>query len=211
MDKQGYQFEICNLQFAICNLPLAFLVCIFISSSAFAHGIHITASVEGKTIQGRVTYQGGSPVRNCTVTGHDAADEVLGKTKTGADGHFSLAAQWRCDYHLEAETDDGHGGEYVLKSALLPSDLPPRENLPAAVKNATESVHHHGGGDIGDENPWTAEQIRVMQAKLDALQEKLESSESAIRVRDVLGGVGYIFGVFGLYAVAVRYRRKSLS
>jgi hypothetical protein len=182
----------------------AIVICFLLSSPVLAHGIHLTASADGKTIHGRVTFQDNSPVKNCTVTGHDAADEVLAKNKTDEDGRFSFEAQWRCDYHIEAETDDGHGGEYVLNASLLPSDLPPRENLPATKKTDDEHVHQHG-----DENPWTVEQIRVIQAKLDALQEKLDASDKSIRFRDILGGLGYIFGVFGLYAVAVNYQKKN--
>jgi nickel transport protein len=183
-------------------------LCFLFASSASAHGIHVTASVDGKTIHGRVTFQGGAPVKNCTITGHDAADGVLAQSKTDDDGGFSLEAKWRCDYHIEAETDDGHGGEYVLKAALLPSDLPLRENLPAAEISPAESAHRHAADDTGDENPWTVEQIRNIQAKLDAQKEKIDAYESSIRVRDVLGGIGYIFGVFGLYAVAVNYQKR---
>jgi nickel transport protein len=186
---------------------------IFISflfaSPAFAHGIHVTASAEGKTIHGRVTFQGGIPVKNCTVTGHDASDEVLAKTKTNDDGRFSLEARWHCDYHLEAETDDGHGGEYVLKASLLPSDLPPRENLKNVESAAAENAHRHAISDPGDENLWTVEQIRLLHVKLDALQAKLETNEKSIRIRDVLGGIGYILGVFGLYALVKIYSKKA--
>jgi nickel transport protein len=209
MDNSKSSHIICNLKFAICNLrwlPAFFLL----ASTAFAHGIHVTASVEGKTIHGRVTFQGGTPVKNGAITAHDAADKVLAETKTDEEGKFSLEAQCRCDYHLEAETDHGHGGEYVLKAALLPSDLPPRENQPAAEKTAIEHSHQHATGDTGDENPWTVEQIRLLQAKLDLLQEKLDAHDQSIRFRDVLGGIGYIFGVFGLFALGKSYYNRKL-
>ncbi|MCC6126251.1 MAG: carboxypeptidase regulatory-like domain-containing protein [Pirellulales bacterium] len=167
--------------------------------------------MEGKVIRGRVTYQDGSPAKNCAVTGHDAADEVLAKTETDEDGKFSLEALWRCDYRLEADIGDGHGGEYVVKGSLLPGDLPPRENNPPPEAQSDTRDHRHVGGgsrNPGDENAWTVEQIRLMQAKLDALREKLEAGEKSIRLRDILGGLGYIFGVFGLYAIAGNYRKK---
>jgi nickel transport protein len=206
------KFAIRNLKFEIRNLKFAIPVFFLVAAPAFAHGIRVSAAVEGKSIRGRVTYQDGSPVKHCAVTGHDAADEVLAKTETDEDGKFSLETLWRCDYHLEAETGDGHGGEYVVKASLLPGDLPPRENrLPAESQTGTHD-HHHAGGDSstpGDENAWTVEQIRLMQAKLDVLQGKFEAGEKSIRLRDILGGLGYILGVFGLYAVARNYRKKN--
>jgi nickel transport protein len=174
-----------------------------------AHGIHLTASAEGNTIRGRVTYSDGGPVRNCTVTGHDAADEVLAKTATDDDGRYSFEARWRCDYHIEAETSDGHGKEYVLKASLLPSDLPERENSPKDEKRADEHSHAHAADNPDDENPWTIEQIRLVQTKLDALNEKIEANEKSIRLRDVLGGIGYILGVYGLLAMIARHRNKK--
>jgi nickel transport protein len=152
-----------------------------------------------------VTFQNGVPVKNCAVTGHDAADEVLAKTKTDGEGRFAFEAAWRCDYHLEAETEDGHGGQFVVEASLLPTDLPARENPPAIEEKASHSHSHSAEGSEG-ENPWTVEQLRSMQAKLDALREKLDAQEKSVRFRDVLGGIGIIFGVFGLYAVA---RRKK--
>jgi nickel transport protein len=181
---------------------------LLLASPALAHGIRVTASVDGKTIHGRVTYPDGSPVKSCTVTGHDAADELLAKTKTDEDGKFAFEAWWRCDYHLEAETDDGHGGEYVVKAALLPGDLSPRDNQLVAESPSAERAHSHAADDTSGENPWTAEQIRLIQAKLEALREKLDAHEKSVRLRDVLGGVGYILGVFGLYAITVNYRKK---
>jgi nickel transport protein len=180
------------------------LIYFFLGSSAWAHGVRISALADGKTILGQVTFQGGEPVKNCIVRGHDNADEVLAETKTDDNGRFSFEARWRCDYHLEAETEDGHGGEYAIKASLLPSDLPSREKKDTATTPTAEHSSHHSHSEPGDENPWTVEQIRSIQSKLDSMQEKLDTSEHSIRLRDALGGVGYILGVFGLYALAVK-------
>jgi nickel transport protein len=189
-------------------LASAALLIGFLSAPVTAHDIHLTASAEGKTIRGRVTYPDGSPVKNCTVTGHDAADEAIAKTATDDDGRYSFEARWRCDYHLEAETSDGHGKEYVLKAALLPSDLPERENSANEEKHADAHSHSHAAENPGDENPWTIEQIRLVQSKLDALGEKIEANEKGVRLRDILGGIGYILGVFGLFAM-IANRKKT--
>jgi nickel transport protein len=183
-------------------------VFLFLAGIASAHGVHIAASVDGKTIHGRATFQGGTPMKNVSVTAHDAADQVLTQTKTDDDGQFSLEAAWRCDYHLEVETADGHGGDCIVKASLLPSNLPARENLPSAEDSAAKHGHSHAAPDTGDENPWTVEQIRNIQAKLNILQEKLDAQNQSLRVRDILGGIGYILGVFGLYAIAVNYFKK---
>lgn len=193
------------------RIIIAFLAFFLLASSGFAHNIRISASANGKTIQGLVTYQNGEPVKHCTVTGHDAADEVLAQTKTDDSGKYSFDARWYCDYHIEAETEDGHGGECVLKAAPLPADLPARENLSAAASKPAEHAHQHAAESPAGENPWTVEQLRVIQVKLDALQEKLDANEKSIRFRDVLGGIGYIFGVFGLYAATANYRKKNRS
>jgi nickel transport protein len=205
-------FPTCPRQAWACHRVIMVIFAFFLlASPGFAHNIRVFASTDGKTIQGLVTYQNGEPVKHCTVTGHDAADEVLAQTKTGEDGKFSFDARWLCDYHIEAETEDGHGGEYVLKAALLPANLPSRENLPVAESKPAEHAHQHAAEGSEGENPWTAEQLRVIQAKLDALQEKLDANEKSIRFRDVLGGIGYIFGVFGLYAATANYRKKNRS
>jgi nickel transport protein len=195
-------------EFFYCYRISVILIYFFLASSAGAHGVHISALADGKTILGQVTFQGGEPVKNCIVRGHDNADEVLAETKTDDNGRFSFEARWRCDYHLEAETEDGHGGEYVLKASLLPSDLPSREKKETAPTSTAEHSPHHSHSEPGDENPWTVEQIHSIQAKLDAMQEKLDAYEHSIRLRDLLGGIGYILGVFGLYALAVN-RGKS--
>ncbi len=143
-----------------------------------AHGIHVTATVDGRVIRGTASYHGDTPVRGATVRALDPANEEIGKTTTDEQGQFNLEATYRCDHRLLVDTGDGHGGELLVTASQLPADLPSRDGVPPTT--ATEA------------------DLETIQRKLDELALQLQKYEQTVRKRDILGGIGFIFGIAGV-------------
>ena len=87
---------------------------------AYAHKLNVFASAEGKTIQGKVYFSGGTPAQDVAVTALSPTGQQIGETKTDEEGRFALEARFRCDYRLLADTGDGHGGEYTFTASVCP-------------------------------------------------------------------------------------------
>ena len=188
-----------NLQSPISNLqssiPLAFsaiAVMLFCVVPAFAHQIYVVAHAHGATIHGEAYFRGKTPTRNAKVTAFDPAGEKIGETTTDEQGKFTLEAKYRCDHRLLVAVGDGHGAECVVAAAGLPDSLPARSHAPP--------VHAASAQDAG---------LEGVRAEIAALRDTLERYERRIRLRDILGGIGYIVGVAGVASYLLGVRRKG--
>jgi nickel transport protein len=181
---------------------------------AYAHKINVFASAEGKTIRGKVYFQGGAPAQGVTVTAVGPAQQPLGETKTDEAGRFTLVADHRCDYRLVADVGDGHGGDFTLSASALPEDLPPlpaSAEMPPAVgagqtpKQSAAPLPPSPGGLSADE------QFKLLRAEIVRLEEQLRAYEDRVRFADILGGIGYIAGITGAAFYYLGARRKKTS
>jgi nickel transport protein len=195
--KLNLQLPICNYQFAI------ILSTVLFPTALFAHGMDVFATVHGKTIQGKASYHDGTAAKDCDVKAFNSTGDELGRTKTDDDGKFSIEAKYRCEYRILVDAADGHGGDYVVPAAALPNDLPTRDQATAteSAHDHEESEHGHTHGHAVDENcPGTAvdiKEIEELHSAIDSLQEQLNRHENRTRFRDILGGIGFIVGIFG--------------
>jgi nickel transport protein len=213
-----------NLQFAVCNLQCALVLlgALLASSAASAHTLNVFARVEGTTIRGKAYFRGGTPAQEVEVIARDPAGKELGRTKTDDRGEFSLLARVRCDHTLVVDTGDGHGGQYVVRAAELPatvgqvSNLPPNSTTPVS---STESPHEANAAASDTPTPAPSSpgetpivsQIEELQRQVEALREQLDAHDQQVRIRDILGGIGYIVGLTGVayYVLAMRHKRPA--
>jgi nickel transport protein len=192
-------------------LLLALAAVALLAGPAAAHKLIVFASAEGATIHGKAYFQGGAPARGLAVTAFDPQGAELARTTTDEQGEFTLTAEFRCDYRLVVETLDGHGAEFPLQAEQLPADLPPRGETAAPPHPQGEHSHPHAGHSHPHPPVEPSEQLRALRADVAALQEQLTQYENRTRLRDVLGGIGYILGLAGIafYFLGVRRNKQA--
>ena len=151
--------------------------------SAFAHQVHLSVHVHGNTIHGEAHYPDDRPVKNAKVTAFDPVGKKLGETTTDQQGEFQLQAQSRCDHRLLVGTGDGHVEEYTVAAARLPKSPSPDEGLQDAENYS-------------------------IYRELCQLRDELDEFKRQTHWRDVIGTIGYIFGLAGVafYFLGVRKR-----
>ena len=191
-------------------MAIAFLA----PSAAFAHKVNLSANVEGATIRGKVHFRGMTPAQGVAVVALDPAGAELAKATTDEQGAFAFAAQYRCDYRLVADAGEGHGAEYVIQAAQLPAELPPRGDgssptTPVAPNDAPAAVS--AGTTATGPAPPGKSQLDAVRADIARLHEELRAYEDRTRLRDLLGGVGYILGVAGIAFYLLACRRGELK
>jgi nickel transport protein len=192
------------------------LVTMMSASQALAHHVVVFATVKGKTIEGEVFYQGGSAAAQVPVTILGTGNQKLGETETDETGKFSFAPSVRCDMRFVADAGMGHRGEYLLKQEELPPDLPPADTSAGSsggdtMPGDTPLAHDHSASDHEHPHPHThpdeadhvhdvpvttediGRQVMMIRQDLNQLQQKL-------RFQDILGGIGYIVGIMGVWA-----------
>ncbi|WP_413206931.1 carboxypeptidase-like regulatory domain-containing protein [Rhodospirillum sp. A1_3_36] len=178
-------------------VPAVLVALVLLVPAAQAHRLKLFATIEGSDIVGQAYFGGGKYPQGMTITATDPQGQPLGEALTDAEGRFRLPITRNVDYLLSAATADGHAA-----SAHVPL-AEPGENgkLPLAEPGESET----GKADQTAPEPAraSAESVdldRTLTRALRPMEERIQALEEAVGARDILGGLGYILGLFGLAA-----------
>ena len=178
---------------------------------ARAHKLHLFVTVEGKVLRGEAYLSGGARLRNAEVQVRGPGGEKLGLARTDERGIFRFTPTRRCAHTFIADTGDGHRAEFPVAADELPralagaapaSSRPAGTLLPGTAPAATAPAGAPAAAEVPDE---LADVLTDILTR--AVRRELAASEQRIGVRDVIAGIGYIFGLAGLWMMW-RYRRR---
>lgn len=205
-------------------LIVAALAWLASSAPAEAHKLKAFATVEGTTISGYAYFTPGGRAQQAdvTITGPGGV-EVL---KTGVDtqGNFHFIAKQRVDYTITVDGGDAHIANYVIHAADLPNSLPTPEGgkllpldapvpiaadtAPAAAETPADAASTAAAATAIDPAELRAMIQQSVAHEVNPLREQLDAFQEQVTWHDVLGGIGYIFGLCGVaYGFANRKRR----
>ncbi|WP_070971595.1 carboxypeptidase-like regulatory domain-containing protein [Vibrio sonorensis] len=176
------------------------LITLLSSFSVNAHNLRMSVYVEGDGLEGELYFVGGGnpAAKNASVELYFDG-EVIATAKSDEEGIFIFQSVKPSDYLVRADAGQGHVATYDLK----------RHEFPQAQPDTTEgeltSKPTHTAQPLS--NDVNLQQMRTEIAKaIRPLREQIERYESKTRMHDILGGIGYVFGVFGLF---VLYRQRK--
>ena len=180
-----------------CPPAAACFLLLVLAPHAYAHRVNVFASVENGRVKVEAYFSGGAKAKNCDVLVYGAGGAERLKLKTDAAGEANFAPAKAEDLKIVVETPDGHRGEYKMKAAELGASDIARKAVPSQAAEAPARD--------GDE---TAD----LKAKLAALRAQLGEMRKAqdnISARDVIAGLGFIFGLTALCALLWRKRSEG--
>ena len=204
------------------------VACILLDAKpAYAHKLKLFATVDGNKIAGYAYLSGGVRLRGQTVQVSSPGGHKLGHAKTNDNGEFVFIARYKCDHILRIDAGNGHAASFVVKAYELPDDLPAIgkkiTSTDAPVAAAANAVKPSGASETSAEaivtditgRPLSSAEMEKMIARAVARQirpmrEQLDSFEESIRLRDVFGGIGYLFGVTGIAFYFLGIRRIKM-
>lgn len=213
---------------------LCLLLCLLWPAAALAHKVTVFAYVDGANIVIDAFYSKSNKVSNGTITLRNAATgEQYASAVTDESGALTLpvptkAIAARADLRVVLVAGEGHQDEIMVKASEF-SALSAAAAKPAAAAQAqpkTESARTGGKpGSPGSAQPATnipaqldeAALTRIInQAVEQAVESRmapvkrllLESAQKGPGPTEIIGGIGYIVGLFGL-AAFVAGRRKN--
>ncbi len=189
-------------------MPMVSLIVFFLLCSsvpAFAHKVYIYAWVEGNTIYTESYFSGGGRVKNGVIQVFDARGKDLLEGRTNAKGEFSFQIPEKATLRIVVNASMGHRGEYVLKAEEIGENPPAESKRKDAAKVSNRESH----SVIRVEE----DQIRrIVEASLDSRLRPIARSIARLQedrgpgFTEIVGGIGYIFGIMGL-ALYFRGRR----
>jgi len=176
-------------------------------AGARAHGLSLFAWTEGTTIRGEAYFIGGGRVRNAKVEVRDASGRRIGEATTDTEGRFQFVASRRAEHRFVLATADGHRAECIVRAADLPASLPgpavrAKPTTPPPIP-ATRPMTQPASAPVAGRGEFPAALRREIR---QAVRRELTAHEQRTRLRDVIGGIGWILGLAGLAALLRRRR-----
>ncbi|SDX64173.1 nickel transport protein [Allochromatium warmingii] len=141
---------------------------VLVSQTALAHKLKLFAQTEGDWIRGRVYFVGGAGASGAEIRVQDAAGQVLAELTPDASGQFAYQILTPMHAPLSYQLIARTGDGHVAHWTLTAVS----ETAPSASTSTSAGAC-----------PAAAE---------------IAAECERIRFRDVLGGIGYIFGLTGL-------------
>jgi nickel transport protein len=202
------------------NVRLLSLLCLvaalmlLTAGAALAHRVNVFAWVEGDTVFVECKYPDGTKVHEGVIRVLDSASKELLSGKTNDKGEFSFKVPKLDDLTVVLEAGMGHRGDWPLsRQDLAPAGEEPKPGPAAAPQASPKNEAPSPAAAEPAAGPASPPPAGIDQAIEKALDKKLapvmkmlaEMHEQKVRLTDVLGGLGYIFGLVG---VAAYFKRK---
>lgn len=174
---------------------------------AFGHNVVGGVYAIGNTIEGEVGFSNGDMANaGILVQVRDAAGNALGESVIEEEGMFVFEASKRIDHYFHANLSAGHVLEIVLPAEELSASLPGGAEPDFSVKPTMNAAAIEGIDQAALQllvEKAVAKQVKPLRKDLTAYKEKAS-------LQDVLGGIGYIFGLVGL-GIWLRQRKQDNS
>ena len=178
-----------------------FLVLILSASPVWAHKFKVFAFAEGNTIEGEAYFVGAGKASGAEITLFQNGQPVS-LVLSDADGVFQFQQLTPADYWIKADAGQGHVAKYRVSAEEMGVTEQPAPAAETSGKEAspTTAVNNQGLAAIVESS--VAHQLRPLREQIEQLKEER-------RLQDILGGVGYIFGLAGLASLLLSRKRQQ--
>lgn len=196
-------------------LIFLFLIIIVINIPIFAHKVNIFTYVEGNKVYTESYFNDGKKCVSSKIEIFDNQGNKLLEGLTDKEGNFSFEIpQKEGDLKIVLTASMGHRAECIIRADELRNTTGlVQENLeePISSKETTESVLVYM---TGEENKVVSPEIssqnlkevqllieNILDEKLTPIMKEIKKSQKdKISPTEIIGGIGYIFGIFGIIA-----------
>jgi len=213
---QGTKF----LGLTIFGFAIFILTLLATNSTSFAHKVNIFAYVEGNQVYTESYFPDGRKVEGGTIEVYDSQENKLLSGTTDKEGKFNFIPPKKDNLKIVLIATMGHKNSYLLSADELPGDSAPG----GGAKNesgTTEQGSSENSAPAGNEQAATADaqpsssasaqpvQVDVQEIKKiidQSLEQKLgpilrelaKSHQEKVSPTEIIGGIGYIFGIIGI-------------
>lgn len=171
---------------------LILLAIFVVTIPAWAHKVNIFCYVEGNELYGESYFSGGKAAQNAKVEVYDDRnDSLMATTSTDEEGKFSLILEKVVPLKVILYAGQGHKTEFFITP----------ENIEGSK---TETTITEQKTQISDIEPIIDRKLKPLQERIILLEKKISEASFAT----ILGGIGWIIGVFGLFYF---WKRKNAS
>ncbi|WP_027178751.1 hypothetical protein [Maridesulfovibrio bastinii] len=193
---------------------LLFTICLigFQISTASAHRVNLFAYVEGDTIYSESYFSKKNRVHQgkITVFELESGKQILtGKTDDEGNFNFPIPKETLKNHtglKIVLNASQGHRNKWILKASEINPSLDKKE--PSASSTTIAKAPESTSELTETQKNYLQPRLQKIENELDAIKSILISQqETGPGMTDIIGGIGYILGLFGI-AAFVASRKK---
>ncbi|MBT6273344.1 MAG: cobalt ABC transporter permease [Chromatiales bacterium] len=173
---------------------------------AYGHRVILSVYASGGALEGEVGFSSGDMAARTQVRVSDPDGNEIGKVTTDADGLFGFTPTRAINHIFQVNLGAGHVAESHVPAEDLPGFGGATRSQPPGPIAVTPQAGHSVSADERQLAKLIANEIKPLRREIAAYKEKNN-------LQTILGGIGYIVGLFGIaFYLAARQRlKKTLS
>lgn len=170
---------------------------------ALAHKVLTSYWAEEDTIEGEIGFSNGEyALPGTAVEVTTTEGEHLGEAVIGEEGIFSFTPTQPIPHRFHANMGAGHIADFIVAIEDLPHKLASRAKPTEMAKPEDSPVIAVPTGLDQRIAAAVRREVKPLRKEIAAYKEKND-------LQSILGGIGYIVGIFGLYMFVQSRRRKD--
>lgn len=193
---------------------------------ALAHNVVSGAYTDGMTIEGEVGFSNGDMAEaGSPISVFDEAGKLIAELQLTEGGVFTYEAKAVSKHIFKVNLSAGHVAEMVIEVDELTA---PTKSMKMLESNAVQStmvttksgslveLSREGSatGEVVFDSKFSTEQLqRIVRSavakQIKPLQKELRAYKEKVMFRDIAGGLGFIFGLFGVAAWMASKRNRE--
>lgn len=176
--------------------------------SAQAHKIIASVFTSGNTIEGEIAFSNGDFAKNVVVEVFDEESNKLGETKTDEEGFFVFTPSKPVTHIFKANLGAGHVANARMEASELPLAQAAAVSTAIATPASAQKVAPIPAQQLED----TRSMLRkIIKQEITPLRKELMAYKEKNNMQTILGGIGYIMGLFGLFFYLAARRKLKQS
>jgi len=196
---------------ALCSLFILMSFLLSFTSPTLAHNVVGGVYVNGFDIEGEAGFSNGAMANAGTVVKvSDVSGIPLGEVITDDQGYFVFTAKRRITHVFEINMGAGHTLKMQLPAEELPDSLDSTTIINAAsVSSPNETTQEAEQQIITNEQVTSLMLEKAIAKQIKPLRKEIQALKEKSGLRDIIGGIGYIFGLLGVVALLRERRLKA--
>jgi len=205
MRKNSLARRVFNCHKLLTSLVFSILLLLVPVSIVFAHKVNIFAYTEGDTVYTESYFSDGVKVKDGIVEVYDSQGIKLLEGKTDENGEFDFKLPKKDDLKIVLLASLGHKNSYTLPADELADII--------ATEKAQEPESRES--EIKEVMQVDSDQIKIiidnsLDEKLKPIMRQLtKAQQKEVSFTEVIGGIGYIFGIMGIILYFASKKKKD--
>lgn len=212
---RGRRLSFCLLFTALCL--------VFFNAPASAHKVTIFAWVEGDTVHTQSKIGAGKRAKGAQVLVFDSEGNQLLEGKTDEKGEFSFKIPKKADLKVVLKASMGHMAEWKIPADEIGAvgdvsgSAAPEINVKSGIEEAVRSTDVKSNMELSGLEAVNLTRQEVQDLIDKSLDRKLapivdmlaDAVDCGPKMTEVIGGIGYIFGLVGVALYFANRRKKE--